>query len=71
MMASLSFFLPIFVLCQCVSAMPMIGACGKTSLLCSFALGEFPKEYVRVPLSRFPWPLFVREGCHAASLGQG
>jgi len=21
------------------------GACGKTSLLCSFALGEFPKEY--------------------------
>ncbi|KAI0027614.1 rho small monomeric GTPase, partial [Vararia minispora EC-137] len=22
------------------------GACGKTSLLCSFALGEFPKEYV-------------------------
>jgi GTPase SAR1 family protein len=23
------------------------GACGKTSLLCSFALGEFPKEYVR------------------------
>ena len=26
------------------------GACGKTSLLCSFALGEFPKEYVS-PLS--------------------
>ncbi|KAF8995487.1 rho small monomeric GTPase [Cyathus striatus] len=24
------------------------GACGKTSLLCSFALGEFPKEYVPV-----------------------
>ncbi|KAF9017523.1 ras-domain-containing protein [Hymenopellis radicata] len=24
------------------------GACGKTSLLCSFALGEFPKEYVSV-----------------------
>ncbi|KAF4598467.1 Rho GTPase [Pleurotus pulmonarius] len=24
------------------------GACGKTSLLCSFALGEFPKEYVTV-----------------------
>lgn len=23
-----------------------VGACGKTSLLCSFALGEFPKEYV-------------------------
>jgi Rho family protein len=23
------------------------GACGKTSLLCAFALGEFPKEYVR------------------------
>jgi len=22
-----------------------LGACGKTSLLCSFALGEFPKEY--------------------------
>ncbi len=22
------------------------GACGKTSLLCCFALGEFPKEYV-------------------------
>ncbi|KAJ3733801.1 ras family-domain-containing protein [Lentinula guzmanii] len=22
-----------------------VGACGKTSLLCSFALGEFPKEY--------------------------
>jgi GTPase SAR1 family protein len=22
------------------------GACGKTSLLCAFALGEFPKEYV-------------------------
>ncbi|KAF9807405.1 hypothetical protein IEO21_08232 [Rhodonia placenta] len=22
------------------------GACGKTSLLCSFALGEFPKEYM-------------------------
>ncbi|KAF8198051.1 hypothetical protein BJ912DRAFT_952887 [Pholiota molesta] len=26
------------------------GACGKTSLLCSFALGEFPKEYVRFSL---------------------
>ncbi|KAL1710654.1 ras family-domain-containing protein [Schizophyllum commune] len=26
------------------------GACGKTSLLCSFALGEFPKEYVRTPV---------------------
>ena len=25
---------------------PSLGACGKTSLLCSFALGEFPKEYV-------------------------
>ena len=24
------------------------GACGKTSLLCSFALGEFPKEYVSI-----------------------
>ncbi|KAL4071513.1 ras family-domain-containing protein, partial [Scleroderma yunnanense] len=24
------------------------GACGKTSLLCSFALGEFPKEYVTI-----------------------
>ncbi|KAI6142948.1 P-loop containing nucleoside triphosphate hydrolase protein [Pisolithus tinctorius] len=24
------------------------GACGKTSLLCSFALGEFPKEYVKL-----------------------
>ncbi|KAF9564789.1 ras-domain-containing protein [Agrocybe pediades] len=24
------------------------GACGKTSLLCTFALGEFPKEYVTV-----------------------
>ncbi|KAH8092234.1 ras-domain-containing protein [Cristinia sonorae] len=24
------------------------GACGKTSLLCSFALGEFPKEYVPI-----------------------
>ena len=24
----------------------LTGACGKTSLLCSFALGEFPKEYV-------------------------
>ncbi|KAI0758726.1 ras-domain-containing protein [Fomes fomentarius] len=24
------------------------GACGKTSLLCSFALGEFPKEYVAI-----------------------
>lgn len=24
-----------------------VGACGKTSLLCAFALGEFPKEYVR------------------------
>ncbi|PFH52081.1 hypothetical protein AMATHDRAFT_2560 [Amanita thiersii Skay4041] len=23
----------------------IVGACGKTSLLCSFALGEFPKEY--------------------------
>ncbi|KAJ7702946.1 ras family-domain-containing protein [Mycena olivaceomarginata] len=23
------------------------GACGKTSLLCSFALGEFPRDYVR------------------------
>ena len=23
-----------------------LGACGKTSLLCCFALGEFPKEYV-------------------------
>ncbi|CAE6474963.1 unnamed protein product [Rhizoctonia solani] len=23
------------------------GACGKTSLLCVFAMGEFPKEYVR------------------------
>ncbi|KAG9083391.1 Rho GTPase [Ceratobasidium sp. UAMH 11750] len=22
------------------------GACGKTSLLCVFAMGEFPKEYV-------------------------
>ena len=25
---------------------PHTGACGKTSLLCSFALGRFPKEYV-------------------------
>ncbi|KAF9047386.1 ras-domain-containing protein [Panaeolus papilionaceus] len=24
------------------------GACGKTSLLCAFALGEFPKDYVPV-----------------------
>jgi len=24
-----------------------LGACGKTSLLSSFALGELPKEYVR------------------------
>ncbi|KAL5478788.1 RHO2 [Sanghuangporus weigelae] len=24
------------------------GACGKTSLLCCFALGEFPKEYVTI-----------------------
>ena len=29
------------------------GACGKTSLLCSFALGEFPKEYVSI-LSNLP-----------------
>ncbi|KAF8509953.1 P-loop containing nucleoside triphosphate hydrolase protein [Gautieria morchelliformis] len=27
------------------------GACGKTSLLCCFALGEFPKEYRIRPLS--------------------
>ena len=30
---------------------PWTGACGKTSLLCSFALGEFPKEYVGLRLS--------------------
>jgi hypothetical protein len=29
------------------------GACGKTSLLCSFALGEFPKEYVRYEIQAF------------------
>ncbi|KAI9509745.1 ras family-domain-containing protein [Russula earlei] len=31
------------------------GACGKTSLLCSFALGEFPKEYIAAHLdARLP-----------------
>ena len=28
-----------------------LGACGKTSLLCCFALGEFPKEYVRTRIA--------------------
>ena len=32
---------------------PPPGACGKTSLLCCFALGEFPKEYVRVVYASF------------------
>ncbi|KAI0820116.1 ras-domain-containing protein [Trametes gibbosa] len=30
------------------SASNPVRACGKTSLLCSFALGEFPKEYVTI-----------------------
>lgn len=29
-----------------LSGFCITGACGKTSLLCCFALGEFPKEYV-------------------------
>jgi GTPase SAR1 family protein len=34
------------------------GACGKTSLLCVFAVGEFPQQYVSYrPLSAMPEPL--------------
>lgn len=35
------------------------GACGKTSLLCSFALGEFPKEYVSFSAFFAPWHLLI------------
>ena len=36
---------------RCVGLWVLAGACGKTSLLCCFALGDFPKEYVRHSLS--------------------
>jgi hypothetical protein len=41
------------------------GACGKTSLLCSFALGRFPKEYVC-----FNPPFFSLTRCLLSSRNQ-
>lgn len=39
------------------------GACGKTSLLCSFALGEFPKEYVSLFALSFCFILHSTTSC--------
>ena len=48
----------LFSCLSCYAATNTTGACGKTSLLCCFALGEFPKEYVSILFS-FPY-LFCR-----------
>jgi len=37
----------LFYYSGCFAYLLNTGACGKTSLLCTFALGEFPNEYVR------------------------
>ena len=43
------------------------GACGKTSLLCSFALGEFPKEYVSLHTYPYSHRLIVSEATQSVT----
>jgi len=67
MVSALHLVIPLVPMADLFVLLPRlyVGACGKTSLLCSFALGEFPKEYVsRMFMSRVnhvpPLPLLLR-----------